>query len=244
MDISNGMMKQLRKPFRNINPKLMKNNQDLQTDVQNAIKWEPLLHAAEIGVTVSDGVVSLTGVVDSYAKKMEAENAAKRVIGVKALVEKIEVKFPSSWKKSNVEIANEVLAALKANWSVPKDKVKVKVEDGWVTLEGELAWNYQKEAAKNGINYLAGVKGVTNNITIKAETHDAIEQKDVENAIHRNWSVDDSDISVSVSGTTVTLTGTVNSWYQRDEAGRIAWNTPGIWHVNNELAVDYEYAFA
>ncbi len=125
----------------------MKNNAELQTDVQNAIKWEPLLKAAEIGVTAKDGVVSLTGVVDSYAKKMEAENAAKRVIGVKALVEKIEVKFPNSWTKTNAQIATEVLNVLNANWSVPKDKVTVKVEDGWVTLEGELPWNYQKEAA-------------------------------------------------------------------------------------------------
>jgi len=220
----------------------VKNNAELQTDVQNAIKWEPLLNAAEIGVTAKDGVVSLTGTVDSYAKKMEAENAAKKVIGVKALVEKIEVKFPNTWFKTNVEIANEVLAALKSNWSVPKDKVTVKVEDGWVTLDGELPWNYQKEAAKTAVNYLTGVKGVTNNIHIKSESQDIIEKKDVENAIGRSWSVDDSDIHVDVLGTTVTLTGMVNSWYQKEEAGRIAWNTPGIWHVNNELAVDYYYA--
>ncbi len=222
----------------------MKSNQELQTDVQNAIKWEPLLSAAEIGVTAQDGVVSLDGVVDSYAKKMEAENAAKKVIGVKAIVEKIEVKFPSSWTKSNEEIAKEVLAALKSNWSVPKDLVTVKVEDGWVTLEGELPWNYQKEAAKSAVNYLTGVKGVMNNIKIKSDTHDEIEKEDVEEAIGRSWSVDDSDINVSVSGTTVTLSGTVDSWYQKEEAGRIAWKTPGIWSVKNELAVDYEYAFS
>ena len=222
----------------------MKNNSELQSDVQNAIKWEPLLNAAEIGVTAKDGVVSLTGVVDSYAKKLEAENAAKKVIGVTALVEKIEVKFPGSFTKTNLEIANEVVAALKMNWSVPKDKVTVLVEDGWVTLEGELPWNYQREAAKTAVNFLAGVKGVSNNIKIKAETQDVIEKKDVEDAIGRSWSVDDTDINVSVSGTTVTLSGTVDSWYQKEEAGRIAWKTPGIWHVNNELAVDYEYMYA
>jgi osmotically-inducible protein OsmY len=222
----------------------MKSNQELQTDVQNAIKWEPLLNAAEIGVTAKDGVVSLTGVVDSYAKKMEAENAAKKVIGVKALVEKIEVKFPTSWTKTNTEIANEVLTGLKNDWSIPNERVTVKVEDGWVTLEGELPWNYQKESAKNAVNFLMGVKGVTNNIKIKSESHDAIEKRDVEDAIHRSWSVDDSDINVSVSGTTVTLTGTVDSWYQKEEAARIAWKTSGIWHVKNELVVDYEYAFS
>lgn len=220
----------------------MKNNAELQADVQNAIKWEPLLNAAEIGVAAKDGVVSLSGVVDSYAKKMEAENAAKKVIGVKALVENIEVKFPSSWTKTNLEIANEVLTALKSNWSVPDDKVTVKVEDGWVTLDGELPWNYQREAAKSAVHYLSGVRGVTNNIKIKSESHDAIEKEAVENAIGRSWSVDDSDINVSVSGTTVTLSGTVDSWYQKEEAARIAWNTPGIWHVKNELEVDYYYA--
>eukprot|EP01098_Paradermamoeba_levis_P015926 TRINITY_DN8358_c0_g1_i2.p2 TRINITY_DN8358_c0_g1~~TRINITY_DN8358_c0_g1_i2.p2 ORF type:complete len:224 (-),score=27.56 TRINITY_DN8358_c0_g1_i2:2870-3541(-) len=220
----------------------MKNNTELQADVQNAIKWEPLMHAAEIGVTAKDGVVTLTGVVDSYTKKLEAENAAKRVIGVKALVEEIEIHFPNSWTKTDAEIASEVLTALQSNGSIPKDKVTVKVENGWVTLEGELPWNYQKEAAKTAVHYLTGVKGVSNNITIKSEIHDAIEQKDVEDAIARSWSVDDTDINVSVSGTTVTLSGTVNSWYEKEEAGRIAWNTPGIWHAKNELVVDYDYA--
>ena len=222
----------------------MKSNQELQTDVQNAIKWEPLLNAAEIGVTAKDGVVSLTGVVNSYAKKMEAESAAKKVIGVTALVEEIEVKFSNAWSKTNEEIANEVLVALKSNWSVPDDKVTIKVEDGWVTLDGELPWNYQKDAAKSAVNYLTGIKGVINNITIKSESHDEIEKKDVEEAFGRSWSIDDSDIEVSVSGTTVTLTGTVDSWYQKEEAGRIAWKTPGIWNVKNELAVDYEFAFS
>lgn len=221
----------------------MKSNQTLQQDVQNAIKWEPLLNAAEIGVTAKDGVVSLTGVVDSYAKKMEAENAAKKVIGVKALVENIEVQFPGSWTKTDTEVASEVLAALTANYYVPNETVKVKVENGWVTLDGELPWNYQREAAKSAVKYLSGVKGVSSNIKIKLETHNSIEKKDVEDAIGRSWAIDDSDIHVSVSDTTVTLTGTADSWYQKEEAGRIAWNTPGIWHVKNELVVDYEYAY-
>ena len=219
----------------------MKTNAELQKDVQDAIKWEPLLNAAEIGVTAKDGVVSLTGVVDSYIKKMEAENAAKKVIGVKAVVEKIEVKFANSFTKTNLEIANEVLSALKSDWSIPNDKVTVKVENGWVTLEGELPWNYQKDAAKSAVSQLTGVKGVSNEIKIKSETHDAIEQKDVENALARDLSIDDNDIHVKVSGTKVTLTGTVKSWYHKDEAGRIAWKTPGIWHVQNDLAVDYYY---
>lgn len=221
----------------------MKNNAELQADVQNAIKWEPLLNAAEIGVTVKDGVVSLTGTVDSYVKKMEAENATRNVLGVVAIVENIKVKFPNTWSKSDAEIANEVLVALKSNWLIPKDTITIKVEDGWVTLGGQLPWNYHKEVAKSAVVYLAGVKGVTNNIVIKATPHDAIEQKDVELALRRS-AIDDSEITVKVSGTTVTLSGTVNSLYQKQEAGRIAWNTPGILTVTNELAVDYEYAFS
>jgi len=220
----------------------MKNNQELQIEVQNAIKWEPLLNAAEINVTAKDGVVSLTGVVDSYAKKIEAENAAKKVSGVKAIVEKIEVNFPNFNSKGNVEIANDILTSLKSNWFIPSDKITVKVEDGWVTLEGELSWNFQREAAINVVNYLAGVKGVFDNIKIKSEIQNAIEQKDVENAIARSSSIDENDIQVNVSGTTVTLSGTVEFWYQKEEAERLAWNTPGIWHVENEIVVDYNYA--
>ncbi len=133
---------------------MMKNNAELQTDVQDAIKWEPLMHAAEIGVTVKDGVVTLSGTVDSYGKKLEAEKAAKNVSGVKALVENIEVRFPNSWSKTDNEIAAEVLHALNSNLIVPTDKVKVKVENGFVTLDGELHWNYQREAAKTAVKFL------------------------------------------------------------------------------------------
>lgn len=219
----------------------MKNNEELQKDVQNAIKWEPLLHAAEIGVTAKDGVVSLTGEVDSYIKKLEAESAAKKVIGVKALIEKIEVRIPNKWSKTDSEVVEKVLKAIKKTWFSTKGKVTVKVEDGWVTLEGELPWNYQRDEIKHAINYLPGVKGVTNSIKIKSESNDALEKSEIEEAIARNWSITDNDIHVKVSGTTVTLSGTVTSWYQKEEAERIAWKTLGIWHVNNELKVDYYY---
>jgi len=217
----------------------MKNNAELQQDVQDAIKWQPLLNAAEIGVTAKDGVVSLTGVVDSYAKKTQAEDAAANVAGVTALVEKLEVRYPSSYSKTNAEVATEVLSALKARWDVPSDKVKVKVEAGWVTLTGEVSWNYQKEAAKDAIETLMGVTGVTNNIAIKSESMESVEKAAVENALKRNWAFYDNDIRVQVSGHTATLTGTVDSLYQKNEAGSIAWNAPGVWSVDNELVVDW-----
>lgn len=214
----------------------------LQKDVQDAIKWEPLLNAAEIGVTAKDGVVTLTGLVDSYSKKLEAENAAKNTAGVKAVVEKIEIKFCSAWSKSNGDIANEVLKALKSNWEFPTEKVKVKVEDGWVTLEGELSWNYQKDAAEKAVTNLAGVKGIINNIKIKSETKSEIEKSDIEKALARNWSINDKDIHVKVTGSRVVLTGLVNSIYQKEEAERIVWNTPGVWNLDNELVVEYAHS--
>ena len=218
----------------------MKKNEDLQTDVQDAIRWEPLLKTAEISVTAKDGVITLTGIVDSYAKKLEAEEAAKNVKGVKNVIEKIEIQFEGTGKKGDNEISYEVLNALKWNLQVPYDKVNVIVEAGWVTLEGELTWNYQKEAAKKSVSNLVCVKGVINNITIKSETIDLIEEKDIERALARNWSLNDQDIRVKVSTNRVTLNGIVHSLYQKDEAGRIAWNAPGVCAVENELVIGFE----
>jgi osmotically-inducible protein OsmY len=220
----------------------MKTNEELQKDVQNAIKWEPLLHAAEIGVSVKDGVVTLTGNVDSYSKKIEAENATKNIAGVKVVVENIEVKFNSGWAvKDDNDIAKEIINAYMWNWQVPNDKVKVKVENGWVTLEGELSWDYQKTAAKNAVSKLTGVMGVFNNITIKSESQDKVEKDEIVYALNRNWSLREQDIEVEVSNHKVTLSGTVNSWYQKDEAARIAWSASGVWTVENELEIEYEY---
>lgn len=217
----------------------MKSNQELQTDVQNAIKWEPLLHAAEIGVTVNDGVVSLTGIVDSYVKKMEAENAAKRVVGVKAIAEEIEVKLHDSYIKSDADIAANALGGLEANWLVPHHRIKVLVEKGWVTLEGDVPWNYQKDAANKAVVFLSGVRGVSNNLKIKSDLNDGIETERIIEALDNSWALDECDIRVEVKNSSVTLTGVVNSWYERDEAARIAWNTPGVTEVENNLVVDY-----
>jgi len=217
----------------------MKTNADLQKDVQDAIKWEPLLNAAEIGVIAKDGVVTLTGIVDSYAKKIEAETAAKSVVGVKAVVEKIEVKFSNTFKKSDTDIANDALKGFRSTWDVPDDKIKITVENGWATLEGEVPWNFQRVAARNIVNNLIGVKGVTNNIKIKPNIQDAIEQREIEHALARNWAVDDEEIHVHVSGSKVKLDGVVHSFYQKEEAARIAWNAPGVLTVDNELVIEY-----
>jgi osmotically-inducible protein OsmY len=220
-------------------------NEDLQKSVLNAIKWQPMLHAAEIGVTAEDGVITLSGVVDAYSKKIEAENAAKSVPGVKAVAEEIEVKFGGSMNlKNDTEIADEVMNAWKWNWEIPHNKVRVTVENGWVTLEGEVEWNYEKDAAQKSVEKLMGVKGVSNHITLLYESKDTVEKTAVEDALALNWSLKSKNIQVNVSQNKVTLSGTVDSIYQKEEAGRIAWAAPGIWSLNNELIVQYEYDYA
>lgn len=218
----------------------MKTNAGLQKDVQDALKWEPLLNSAEIGVIVQNGIVTLTGKVDSYAKKLQAEHAAKKVLGVKVLVEDIEVKLPDPRTKSDVEIANEIIAAFASNSFIPQEKINVKVENGWVDLDGEVSWGYLSDITENAVKYLPGVKGIYNNIIINPEIKETIEKNDIEKALERS-SIDSSEITVSVSGKTVTLTGNVHTWHQKEEAGRVVWKTPGIENVKNQITVDYEY---
>lgn len=221
----------------------MKSNEQLQKEVMDALKWEPQLHAAEIGVIVHDGIVTLMGTVDNYNKKMAAESAAKDVAGVKAVVEKIEVKYAHSVKKTDEEIAAEVLKSLQNHFNIPAERIKVEVEDAWVTLSGDVTWNYQKEAAKQAIEHIPGVKGVSNNIKIRAVLKNELEKKLIEKALKRHWSINADDIQVTVVGNEVILTGKVTSMYQKEEASKIAWKTPGVWSVNNKLVVDYNYEF-
>jgi osmotically-inducible protein OsmY len=222
----------------------MKNNQTLRSDVQDALKWEPLLKDAQIGVTADDGIITLTGAVDSFLKKVEAEDTVKNVAGVKAVVEKLEIKFcsPLATRDDN-EIAFAIVNAFKWSKEIPADKVKVKVEDGWVTLEGTLPWYFQKVAVRKAVKVLFGIRGVTNSIVIKADTQDMIDKEALEKAFRRNASMDARKIEVHVSGTTITLRGTVISVYQKSEAGRLAWNTPSVEHVENAIRVEYEHAF-
>lgn len=217
----------------------MKSNEELQQDVLKAIQWEPLMHAAEIGVTAKDSIVTLSGMVDSYSKKINAEKAAKNVSGVKAVAEYITVNYGNSFTENDTEIAKEVLDSWKTNMSVPDQKVAVKVENGWLTLDGEVEWYFQKETAGKSLVNLLGVKGVNNQITVKSNTKDSIEQKDVEQALNRSWAINPLDIKVAVKNNIVKLTGIVQAIYQKEEAGRLAWNAPGVSSVENDLAVIY-----
>lgn len=218
----------------------MRTNENLQNDVQDAIKWEALLEAAEIGVTVKDGIVTLTGTVDSFLKKMEAETAAKKVLGVRAVVQQIEILFGPSIQSSDTEIALAAANLFKWTWETPECDIQIKVEKGWVSLAGELPWNYQKEKAQQSVSNIIGVKGVTNSIVVKSQSHDQFEKSDIEKALKRNLLIDEKNINVVVEGNRVSLTGTVYSLYQKDEAERIAWNAPGVNSVNNCIGVNYE----
>jgi osmotically-inducible protein OsmY len=220
---------------------IMITNEELQKNVQDAIKWQPLLKAAEIGVIAKEGVVSLTGNVNSFTKKMEAEKAAKSVAGVRAVVEDIHVKFANDLEKTDEELASEILRGMKWDWSVPEDKIQVKVEDGWVSLDGAVEWNFQRESAKNCTANLIGVKGVTNNISVKSGSTDQVEKEAIEKALSRSWMVDDQNIQVKVKGNKVVLRGAVESLFEKDEATRLAWNAPGVNEVDNELAVIYDF---
>lgn len=217
----------------------MKSNAELQKDVQNAIRWDPSMQAAEIGVTAKDGVVTLSGNVDQYSKKLNAERATKKIQGVKAIAEEIRVLYGSAFKKTDPEIAKSILNTWKTNWLVPTDGVNVKVKNGWVKLDGPVQYKYQENAAKKSIEHLAGARGVTNMITVKSQTTEVAERIAVQNALRRDWSIKSQDIKVEVDHNKVKLTGKVGSLYQKDEASRLAWNAPGVNAVENDLAVIY-----
>jgi len=216
----------------------MKTNHELQIDVLEAIRWEPLLKQAEIGVDAKDGVITLSGIVGSYIKKSQAVDTAKKIAGVKAVVEKIEVKFNNNDEKDDNELATAVLKSLKSNRDIPFDKIQVEVENGHVILDGKLEWNHQREAAQKSVSNIDGIKVLTNNIKIETDNPDDIEKVEIERAIERNWAMNKQKIQVSVAGNKVTLNGIVHSFYQKDEAERMAWNAPGVWTVVNELAIE------
>ena len=217
----------------------MKNNQELAKDVLDAIKWEPLLRDTKIEVMALDGVITLTGKVDNYLKKTKAGDTAKEVAGVKAVLEEIEVTLNSFGDRTDNEIAVEIINALTTDGQVLHDRVKVKVETGWVTLTGNLAWNYQKDAASDAVRHLAGIKVLTNNIRIQSENGDELEQKAIQRALYRSSAMEDQDIQAYVTGNKVTLNGIVNSFFQQSEASRISWKAPGVSTVDNELAIEF-----
>lgn len=223
----------------------MKTDFQIQKDVMAELSWEPLLNATEIGVAVKNGIVTLSGKVNSFTKKIAAEKAAKKVAGVKAVAEDIQVGINPGFIKTDAEIAEAVLNVLKWHTAVQEEKIRIKVENGIVSLDGEVEWEYQRANAKKAIENLQGVRLVINLISVspKITPHD-IQQK-ISSAFKRNATIDSEKIIVQVSGNKIILRGIVRSMAEKEDAETVAWNAPGILNVENKLEVAIpEYAFA
>ncbi|MFI7427417.1 BON domain-containing protein [Micromonospora sp. NPDC049836] len=218
---------------------IARTDQDIQSDVLDELTWEPRVRPNEIGVTVTEGVVTLTGWVDSYAKKWAAERAAHRVTRVRAVANDLAVRIATSAEKSDPEIATAAGRALEWDAFVPLEALDVTVADGWVTLHGEVEWEYQRRAAERAVGRLTGVRGVSNGITVRPATRsDGRELAErIVDALARNRATEAEGISVRVHGDTAVLAGLVHSIPEREEIERIVWSAPGIREVHNHVTV-------
>lgn len=215
----------------------MKTDVEIRNDVLDELAWQPNIDEAEIGVTVKNGIVTLTGTVDDYTKKRTVENAIKKVRGVKAVAEEIEIKFSNSFERTDTDIAAAVVGSLEWNASVPEDKIIIKVENGWVNLSGEVQWSYQKESAKTAVENLLGVRGVSNLISLKQTVEPIQIEERIKKAFERSADLEAKNIAVSVDGHRVKLRGQVHSIAEKDEARKAAFFAPGVYEVDNELEV-------
>jgi len=222
----------------------MKTDLQIQKDVMEELQWQPFLHSSEIGVAVKNGIVTLSGIVDTYSKKIAAEKAVKKVAGVKAIAEDIQVGVSPIYRKTDAEVAEAILNALKWHSVIQEDKIKIKVEDGIVKLEGEAEWEYQRNIVRKAIENLSGVRYVTNLISVKPKiTPNELEQK-INNAFLRNATIDAGKINVNVDGNKVVLTGKVRSFAESEDAANVAWAAPGVLNVENKLEIELpQYAF-
>jgi osmotically-inducible protein OsmY len=215
----------------------MKSNAQLQRDVMDELQFEPSVDASNIGVIAKDGIVTLTGKVNNYAAKYAASDAAERVTGVKAVTDEMKVDLPAYHQRDDQDIAQAAVNALKWHVWVPKDAIKVKVDKGWLTLEGTVEYKFQQTAAEDAVQNLTGVTGVTNLIDLRAVVVPSDLKVKIENALKRAAELDGERINVEVDGNKVTLRGKVASWAERDEAERAAWSASGVWDVDDKIEI-------
>lgn len=215
----------------------MKSDSEIEHDVREELQWDPDLNAEDIAVSVKDGVVTLAGFTRSYTDRLEAEMAAKRVAGVHAVANDIEVRLPAIDQRPDPDIGRDAVAALKSQLPISHDKIKVIVKDGWITLEGAVEWQYQKTTAESAVRKIKGVKGVTNVVQLKPAVQPSDIQRKIQEAFKRSAEVDANRITVEAKGGEVILKGTVRSWMEREEAERVAWSAPGVTHVEDRIVV-------
>jgi osmotically-inducible protein OsmY len=215
----------------------MKTDMQLHKDVLEELRWDPRVKEAEIAVSAKDGVVTLTGSVETYAHKYAAERAVERVAGVRAVADDLTVRPAGSFLRSDTDIAHAAINALTWDIEIPDEKVTVKVESGWVTLKGDVDWNYQKSAAERAVRYLTGVKGVSNLIAVKPAASPVEVKAKIEAALKRNAELDAKLIDVQTVGGKVILKGNVRSFTERQDAERAAWAAPGVKEVDDRLVV-------
>nr|WIE91352.1 BON domain-containing protein [Mesorhizobium sp. WSM4875] len=215
----------------------MRFDRDIKQDLESELKWDPDVNATDVGITVKNGVVSLTGYVPFYMQKFEAENAAKRVKGVLGIANDIEVRLPSSHQKTDPELARAAIEAISVELPSSHERFKVIAKDGWLTLEGDAEWQYQRNQAEVAMRKLHGVKGVINRVVLKPRVAPVEIKTKIENAFRRSAEVDAQHISVTADGGEVSLSGTVSSWSEKQEAERTAWRAPGVVRVHNHINI-------